>query len=402
MSYANQNLQQVLARCHYDQNTKNYLYNEQMHILHNYQMSYKPVSAKLPSGSFTILEVFGTIPVPFKGNTYNIPIKIHYLPGYPSGPPVLIVNPSPEMMIKTSENVRQDGKANFRILNEWTRNYNTLMVLDEAKRIFSADMPVFKKPKNPMPQGASGYSSVQPRPSSSHPGSNPNNGVGAPNLSQPGYQSVQPNPVSSYPPVVPGYSTLATGYSSVPTTQNPGYVAQPESRVPVQNPIPPPNNSKSIDLEKIKKVYKLTIDSLSSEISVLKTESQTLSSNSSLITASLDSFKSEIQSCESKLDLIKANIKNTEDWISLSSSSNLSEINYEDLIEFRNNEAKFYLELTSQERSLESTIQVIIEGLQKSIIPAKESLLLLKQLYIDLFLITRLKEKSKKSSLQSN
>ena len=491
MSYTHQNLQQVLAECHYDQNTKKYLYNEQMHILQVYQMSFKPVLAKLPSGSFKILEVLGTIPVNFKGNTYNIPIKLHYLPGYPACPPVLIVNPSPEMMIRASQYVQQDGKANFAILNEWSRNYNTLMVLDEAKRIFSAEMPVFKKPKNPMPDSSpgnfgvingvqpdprfsagnkpnsvnqvlngyssvqpkpistypgsnltnsasnpslpqSGYQSIQPRQVTSYPGSNLNSGPSNPSLPQPGYQSiqprqvssypnsnlnsgpsysslpqsgyqsVQPRQVSSYPPAMPGYSAQSPGYSSVLPAQSSGYVTQPDMRVLVQNSIPPPNITKSINYEKIKKVYKSTIDSLSTEISVLKTESETLSSNSFLITTSLNSFKSEIQSGQSKLDIIKANIKNTEDWIALSSSSNLTEINYEGLIEFRNNEAKYYLELSCQERSLESTIQVIIEGIQKSTIPAKESLLLLKQLYIDLFILTRLKEKTKKLSLQSN
>ena len=387
-------------------------------------MNFKPVQAKLPSGNFTILEVCGTIPVQYRGNTYNIPIKLHYLPGYPSGPPVFIVNPSPDMMIKKSQHVQEDGKANFNILNAWARNYSTIMVLEEAKRIFSVEMPVFKRPKDPLPntspgnagsiQGIqgdprltggyppagsiynsanpmqNGYSSVQPRPVTSYPGQVYPNDINGPAPIQPSYTSIQPRQVSSYPIAQSVYPPAGPGYPAASQNPNPGQAVHP---VPA---------SKPADLTKIKKIYKSTIDSLSSEISVLKTESQSLSSNSSSISTSLNNFKSEISFGQSKLELIKANIKNTEDWITSSSSFNLQNLNHEDLIEFRNNEAKHFLDLSSQERSLESTILVIIEGIQKSVIPAKESLLHLKQLYTDLFLLTRLKEKVQKLSLNSN
>ena len=433
MSSGNQNLQQALTQCHYDQNTKNYLYNEQMHILQTYQMTFKPVPAKLTSGNFTILEVCGTIPVLYKGSTYNIPVKLHYLPGYPSGPPVFIVNPSPDMMIRESRHVQKDGKANFSILNAWARNYNTIMIFEEAKRIFSVEMPVFKRPKDPMPNSSpasagsiqgiqgdprftggypptgsiytsvnpipNGYSSVQPVGVSPYPGQVYNNDANGPSRVQPGYQSVQARPVTSYPMAPSVYPSPAPGYSTVPQNPNSGYPIRPDSQL--LDPAPPPA-TKPKDTTKIKKIYKSAIDSLASEISVLKTESQSLASNHSSISTSLNNFKSEVEFGQSKLELIKANIKNTEDWISSSSSTNIKELNYEDLIEFRNSEAKHFLELSSQERSLESTILVIVEGIQKSLIPAKESLLHLKQLYTDLFLLARLKEKTHKLSLSSN
>ena len=64
------------------------------------------------------------------------------------------------------------------------------------------------------------------------------------------------------------------------------------------------------------------------------------------------------------------------------------------MLEYRNNEAKEYLKLYSEEKALEATIQVITDAINKSVIPAKDGIQSIKQLAINFFMTARLKEKA--------
>ena len=77
-------------------------------------------------------------------------------------------------------------------------------------------------------------------------------------------------------------------------------------------------------------------------------------------------------------------------------NGNFTDISEEDLIEYRNIAAKEFLKISSQEKTLEAVIQALTDAINKSIIPAKESLSTIKQLTSDLFMTARLKEKAEK------
>jgi len=55
------------------------------------------------------LALCGTIPVPYKGNTYNIPVEINFFDGYPNTAPLAKVVPTENMLIKESEYVKANG-----------------------------------------------------------------------------------------------------------------------------------------------------------------------------------------------------------------------------------------------------------------------------------------------------
>jgi hypothetical protein len=296
-----------------------------------------------------------------------------------------------------------------------------------------AGYPGQGNPYNTVGPGYPGQVNPSGLPGPAYPGSQP----GYP---QGGYSSVQPTP-SIYSSVQPGYSTSkqsssyptvstvqpgniiprqgsipVPGYSTVPASQNPSYSTNPSNpsnpsksngqvdpRYTSFNQIQPARNTiPSPTLEKINKIYKKTIEDLKAEVEILQKESKQLESNSNSITQSIENFKAELNCGKNKLALMRVNIENSQEWVETYSSSTMSDLNEEELVEYRNDAAKQYISLFSEEKSLESTVQVLVEAINKSVVPAKENLVVLKKLYTDLFLVTRLKEKAEGVSRGSN
>ena len=75
-------------------------------VLHHY----KGLSPKLDEFMFgrkrKLLHLVGTIPVPYKGLTYNIPISVTLLSYYPYIAPFVFVKPTADQQIKVSKHVR--------------------------------------------------------------------------------------------------------------------------------------------------------------------------------------------------------------------------------------------------------------------------------------------------------
>ena len=57
----------------------------------------------------SIVALTGTIPVAYKGSSYNIPIMIQLLHGFPVQPPLVYVKPTSTMVIKPSRHVDEKG-----------------------------------------------------------------------------------------------------------------------------------------------------------------------------------------------------------------------------------------------------------------------------------------------------
>lgn len=66
-----------------------------------------------------LLNLHGTIPVKYKGNTYNIPICIWLMDTHPKNAPICYVKPTPEMRIKVSAYVDFNGKIYLPYLHDW-------------------------------------------------------------------------------------------------------------------------------------------------------------------------------------------------------------------------------------------------------------------------------------------
>lgn len=137
-----------------------------------------------------LLHLVGTIPVPYKGQNYNIPISLTLLDTHPYHAPMAFVKPTPDMQIKVSKHVDASGKIYLPYLHEWSYPTSDLVGLVQICVItFSEQPPVFAKPKQqqnlpyPVHGGGGGY---PPQPSYN---------------AQPGY-----------PPAYPPYPNVGAGY----------------------------------------------------------------------------------------------------------------------------------------------------------------------------------------------
>lgn len=92
----------------------------------------------------------GTIPVLFKGATYNIPILIELDSYHPHTAPVVYVTPTPTMQLKPSLNVDDRGRVMIRYLLSWKwPNSNLTGLIQTLITIFGYECPVFSKVPQP-------------------------------------------------------------------------------------------------------------------------------------------------------------------------------------------------------------------------------------------------------------
>merc|ERR1711936_360098 len=198
-------------------------------LLHHYKgLTPKPDKFMFNDGrERDLLHIQGTIPVPYKGQTYNIPISLWLLDTHPYHAPLAFVKPTPDMQVKVSKHVDAAGKIYLPYLHEWGHPNSDLLGLVQICIVtFSEQPPVFAKPKQqqnlPYPIHSPHY------PQAGYPAQ-----PGYPPQST-GYQPQQPGyppyPTPGYPPTTGGYPPANTGYP--PGGGGAGYPPYPPTSQP--------------------------------------------------------------------------------------------------------------------------------------------------------------------------
>ena len=94
-----------------------------------------------------LVNLNGTIPVTYKGSTYNIPVCFWLLDNYPTEAPMCYVKPTLDMQIKTGPNVDSTGFISLPYIKEWNYpNSNLSGIIGVCTSAFSSAPPVFTKP----------------------------------------------------------------------------------------------------------------------------------------------------------------------------------------------------------------------------------------------------------------
>ncbi|VDK84909.1 unnamed protein product [Litomosoides sigmodontis] len=146
----------------------------------------------------------GTIPVLYKGNTYNIPVALYLWDTHPYYAPVCYVCPTSNMMLKESKTVDKQGRIYLPYLSDWSfPGYDLSGLLQVMAMCFQDSCPVFSKPNN----------------------SSRLSGAGPKSTGQ--VQSYTPYPASNAPGMPP-YPTTPTYFPSVPHGNVGGGTVQPE------------------------------------------------------------------------------------------------------------------------------------------------------------------------------
>eukprot|EP00578_Thalassiosira_sp_NH16_P004387 CAMPEP_0181135000 /NCGR_PEP_ID=MMETSP1071-20121207/32388_1 /TAXON_ID=35127 /ORGANISM="Thalassiosira sp., Strain NH16" /LENGTH=424 /DNA_ID=CAMNT_0023221557 /DNA_START=71 /DNA_END=1345 /DNA_ORIENTATION=- len=136
----------------------------------------------LNDGSSTppVLLLRGTLPMTYRGVTYNVPIDMYLPPPYPLRPPTVFVRPVVSMAIKENHrHVGLDGRVYLPYLHEWRPATHELRELAVwMSSLFGSEPPVYTKPvsngdstnghHNPPP-----YSQVTTTSSSAHSHTSP-------------------------------------------------------------------------------------------------------------------------------------------------------------------------------------------------------------------------------------
>ena len=117
--------------------------------LHHYPRRLKP---KMKTFTFDdgrpkdLLCLEGTIPVPYRGSMYNIPVGIWVLDTHPAHAPMVYVRPTADMQINVSRNVDKKGKIYLPYLQEWDGNNSDILSLIQMCIItFGKKPPVIRR-----------------------------------------------------------------------------------------------------------------------------------------------------------------------------------------------------------------------------------------------------------------
>ncbi|CAH8358568.1 unnamed protein product [Eruca vesicaria subsp. sativa] len=280
--------------------------------------------------SAILLQAEGTIPMPFQGVSYNIPVVIWLLESYPNDPPRVYVNPTRDMIIKRPHsNVSPSGLVSLPYLQAWV--YPSSNLLDLAAHLsaaFSRDPPLYsqRRPQSSPSIGSPSIGSGFSRPSPSPPigsGYSPSPSIGS------GYS---PSPSPS-PPIGSGYSpspSIGSGYSQ-PSPSPPigsGYARPPPSSFNHQQQYQQHQHQQTEDAAEVYKrnaVNKL-VETIHVDLVMMRTAREaeaeglitlqaTLKRREEELTRGLHEMVSEKETLEQELQIISMNTDVLESWV---------------------------------------------------------------------------------------
>ncbi|XP_015790509.1 tumor susceptibility gene 101 protein [Tetranychus urticae] len=252
------NLMRMLASCKYKYQTQ--VKKDIVNVFSFYHgLQPKLEKYTFPGGKDQeLVTLNGTIPISFKGSTYHIPVCIFVQKDHPYSPPMCYVRPTPEMAIKASKYVDNEGKIYLPYLSDWKAESSDILgAIQVMIIIFGETPPVYQKPKtSPLEQQQSYNKPPYPTQTySALPG--PSATVALPPVStsvaSPSYSGGNPPyptsyPYSSFPSADPPYALSNPSYPNYPSyPPSTGYNPQVNSQAST-----PSQNSRTITEEHIR------------------------------------------------------------------------------------------------------------------------------------------------------
>lgn len=303
---------------------------------------------------FKMICLSGTIPMPYKGNTYNIPVNIWIHNDYPNQAPIVLVTPTREMQIKPSKIVDSNGRVYLPYLHEWKarHGYDLISLVNILCMEFSSSPPLFARSAAAPPRPKPTYSQQPPSagynpnqyPGYNQPAATPNIGWNVANQQQ------QQHP----PPPPPATGGVGSGFSQK-TLQ----------REDTQEII---KNSMVSKIEHdLKQRYKIFSDRYEAEMNALHQQEQELVAGKEQIGDVLTRIEDEKLKIGETIELFKTKDGELRDF--LSQHERDSEENQVDKqIEPKEALFKQYLNLFAEESALDDAIYYLAEALRNDVI----------------------------------
>ncbi|SHO79150.1 Similar to S.cerevisiae protein STP22 (Component of the ESCRT-I complex) [Malassezia sympodialis ATCC 42132] len=95
-----------------------------------------------------LLLLDGTLPVPFRGQVYQIPVHVWIPRAYPAEPPIVYVAPTQNMVVCRGSCVGPDGRVRLPYMDAWERKpegTSLTELLRECQTVFHLEPPVMAK-----------------------------------------------------------------------------------------------------------------------------------------------------------------------------------------------------------------------------------------------------------------
>ena len=67
--------------------------------------------------------------MPFEGTLYHIPVHVWIPRAYPREPPIVLVAPTPDMMVRRSAHVEPSGRVWAAYIRAWERKFEVRLAL---------------------------------------------------------------------------------------------------------------------------------------------------------------------------------------------------------------------------------------------------------------------------------
>lgn len=329
----------------------------------------------------------GTIPVSYKGKTYNIPICIYLMDTHPYNPPIIYVKPTSTMQIKPGRHVDAVGRVYLPYLHEWKYPSSDLLGLIQVMAIvFGDEPPVFSKqaassatmPPYPMPQqppGAGGMpyptaAGGMPMPnfsSASTPsyppagGQYPSSGVqpypgfpSYPQPPQPSYPGGYQQPYPSYPPQSQPYNPPVASQSAVTNSNN--TLSEEQIRLSLLSAVE----------DKMKRRLREILAQAQAETDVLKKTQEDLQRGRQKLDDMLQKLEREQNEVEKNILLLRE--KDEEIKVILDKMENRDEVSIDEAVVPTAPLYKQLLNAFAEEQATEDAIYYMGEALRKGVI----------------------------------
>ena len=328
----------------------------------------------------------GTIPVSYKGSTYNIPVSLWIQDTHPYNPPMAYVKPTNTMQIKPGRHVDANGRVYLPYLHEWKHPQSDLLGLIQIMTIiFGEEPPVYSRsagaPVNrpPAPYNAQG---AHP-PAGNMPYASAGSGMPVPAYPNSGYPSQ--NSAGYQPPYPPPASTgynPSTGFypqqqSSTYSTPYPQTGAQTYSSTNVGSGTTSTSANMLSDEQirasllsavedKMRRRLKDIFGQSQAEMDALKKTQEDLQKGKRTLEDMLQKLEREQNEVEQNISLLR--VKTEEITDVLQKMDNKEEVNIDDAVVPTTPLYRQLLTAFAEEQATEDALYYLQEGLRRNVI----------------------------------
>eukprot|EP00116_Pleurobrachia_bachei_P002654 sb/3462916/ len=292
----------------------------------------------------------GTIPMHYRGNTYNIPVNIWIHNEYPEQAPFVMVTPTKDMQIKPSRIVDSNGKVYLPYLHEWkaSMGYDLVSLVNVLCIEFSNTPPLYSKQST---------APARPRPTYNTAAQQP------PRAQYSGYGAGGGTP--------PNIGWNLGGNPQQPPTSGAGYANQQQQQHGTMQREDTQEVIKSSMVSKIehdlKQRYQIFISRYEAEVTAVRQQEQELLAGKEQISEILANIETEKMKIRDTIELFKSKDGELREFLSQHERAS-EEDQVDQQIEPKTTLFKQYLHLCAEESALDDGIYYLAEALRNGVI----------------------------------